>query len=264
MAYLNLVEYDEGGRIRSLEGLAAVTYDDGAKRNLLGANLGAVKYDDGGRFRTLVGLGQDTFDIPTDLPLAPPSSFVPIDYMPPTPSPVVDTISAPINQELIPPTEPPVPPTFYQPLVSVDTQSAPITGNLVGPPAPAAPTSAGTLVSVVAPVAGGLTSIFNGIKNIFSGKSAQVTPAMPGTAVQTGAPSVGASWFSQGTMVAGLPNWGVLAGVVLIGTVLVVSLKGGSGGGGGSRRRNPSHRRRRNPAELLLMGANPSRRRLVY
>lgn len=254
MAYLSLVTYDEGGRIRSLDGLAAVTYDDGAKRNLLGWNLGAVKYDDGGRFRTLVGLGQDPeLDIPADLPLTPPSSFVPIEYAPPTPAPEVDTVSAVNNQQLIPPVSAPSIPTFYQPLPTVDTQSAPITGTLTPPPGADTPSSAGTLVAVAAPAAGALTSIFNGIKNIFSGSSTQVKPIVPGTLAPVPG-SVGTSWFSQGTMVSGLPNWGVLAGVVLIGTVLVVSLRGGSGTG--SRRRNP--RRRRNGMELLLMGANPS------
>jgi hypothetical protein len=255
MAYLSLVEYDAGGTIRSLDGLAAVTYDDGAKRNLVGAHLGAVKYDDGGRFRTLIGLGQDpALDIPTDLPLTPPSSFVPIEYAPPTPAPFVDTISAPNNQELIPPTLTPVPPTFYQPLVTVDTQSTPVTGSLVGPTAPAGPTSAGTLVSVAAPAANALTSIFSGIKNIFSGGSTQVKPITAGTLAPA---PVAASWFSQpSAIVSGLPNWAMLGGIAVIGTVLVISLKG-SGGGGGSRRRNPG-RRRRNPAELLLMGANPS------
>jgi hypothetical protein len=71
MAYLSAAEYDQGGRIQSLDGLAAVTYDDGATRNLLGANLGAVKYDDGGRFRTLLGMGQDVVD------MAPPDVGIP-------------------------------------------------------------------------------------------------------------------------------------------------------------------------------------------
>jgi len=259
MAYIGTVEYDEGGRIQSLDGLDAVMYDSGRTRNLLGVDLGAVKYDDGGRFRTLVGLGQDAIDIPTDLPLTPPSSDISLMYEPPTPSPIVEKVSTDITGGLVPPSAPPVRPIFYTPLPTVDTVSTPITGALT-PPAAAAPppSSAGTLVSVAAPAASALTSIFNSIKSVFSGTTTAAKPIVAGTATRTGVTPtgpVGASWFSQQSIAAGLPNWGVLAGAGVLGLVAISMM----GSGGGRRRRNPS--RWRNPAELILMGANPSRRR---
>ena len=275
MAYIGAVTYDDGGRIRSLDGLAAVTYDSGRTRNLLGAELGAVKYDDGGRFRTLVGMGQD---LPPDMP--PPDVGIdesigaqafPISYTPPSIAPsFVPFIPSPV----------------------VDLTSAPITGTLAPPPAP--PASAGTLVSVLPPVASALTSILNSVRNVFSGSPTAVKPVVAGTVAPAG--TVGASWFSQGTMVSGLPNWGVLAGVGIAGVVLVAAMRGG-GHSASPRRRNPAkqfeHRRaqtrkdlarfirqhpkasrreiiskfpgyRRNPAELILMGANPSRRAWGY
>ena len=241
MAYLSLVEYDQGGTIRSLDGfapltaggLAAVEYDDGRSRNLLGSNLGAVKYDDGGRFRTLVGLGQD---LPPDMP--PPDVGIdqsiapafPIDYTPPS-----------------------IAPTFipYVPSPVVDLTSAPITGSLTPPPTPTPPASAGTLVSVVGASAGALTSIFSGIKNVFSGTTTSTKPVVAGTVAPTG--TVGASWFSQPSAL-GVPNWGMLAGVGIAGVLLMAVMR--SGGSASPRRRNPG-RRRKNPAELILMGANP-------
>jgi hypothetical protein len=249
MAYIGTVEYDEGGRIQSLDGLADVVYDSGRTRNLLGAEMVALKYDDGGRFRTLVGLGQD--DIPMDLPLAPPSSDIPLMYEPPTPSPIIDTVSADITGGLTPPSAPPVRPIFYTPLPTVDTVSAPLTGTLVHTTQQAVPPAV-QIPSV-------LTSLFSGIKNIFGSAGSAVRPSTAGTMVSTTAPASG--WFSGMNVVSGLPNWGLLAGVGVAGMLLLASLKGG--GGGSSRRRNPGRRRRRNPAELLLMGANPARRRRV-
>jgi hypothetical protein len=252
MAYLNLVEYDEGGRIQSLDGLDAVTYDDGAKRNLLGANLHAVKYDDGGRFRTLVGMGQDpSLDIPIDLPLTPPGNFIPIEYMPPTPSPIVDTVSAPVTGTLVSPSGPQTPPIFYAPTPIVDTVPTPMKGTLVDT------TQVPVPPSVQSPTAGVLTSIFSGIRNIFASGGSAALPPSAGKLVNTVGPSglVSSSWFSQAGAF-GLPNWGMLVGAGVVGLVFVSSLKGGGGS-----RRNPG--RRRNPAELILMGANPSRRRRV-
>lgn len=237
MAYVGAVEYDDGGRIRSLDGLAAVMYDNGRIRNLLGAELGAVKYDDGGRFRTLVGMGQD---LPPDMP--PPDVGIdqsiavpafPIDYTPPS-----------------------IAPTFipYVPSPVVDLTSAPITGSLTPPPTPTPPASAGTLVSVVGASAGALTSIFSGIKNVFSGTTTSTKPVVAGTVAPTGV--VGTSWFSQPSAL-GVPNWGMLAGVGIAGVLLMAAMR--SGGSASPRRRNPG-RRRKNPAELILMGANPRRR----
>lgn len=231
MAYLAAVTYDEGGRIRTL---GAVTYDEGGRtRNL----LGAVKYDDGGRFRSLVGMGQD---VPVDMPppdvgpsAAVPDVF-PIPYTPPSIAPT-----------LVP----------YIPSPVVDTTSTDVTGTIAPPPSPSTPppASAGTLVSVAAPAAGALTSILNSVKNIFSGTSGGTTPVVAGKVTPTGtvpAPA-SASWLTQQTMVSGLPNWGLLAGVGVFGIVILASM--------GGRRRNPGRRRRRNPAELILMGANPRR-----
>jgi hypothetical protein len=247
--YIGTVEYDEGGRIQSLDGLAKVIYDSGRTRNLLGAELSGLKYDDGGRFRSLVGLGQDTIDFPTDLPLTPPSTDIPLMYEPPTPSPIVDTTSLDVSGGLVPPTAPPARPIFYTPLPTVDTVSAPITGTLVHTTPQAVPPAV-QIPSV-------LTSIFSGIKNVFSSAGSTVRPSTAGTMVST-VPAT-ASWFSQQSIASGLPNWGLLAGVGLAGVLLMISLKGS--GGGSSRRRNPG--RRRNPAELILMGANPGRRRRV-
>jgi hypothetical protein len=241
MAYIGLVDYDEGGRIQSLDGfLGAVDYDDGTTRNMLGANLSTVKYDDGGRFRTLVGLGQDpSFDMPPDvqidLPLTPPSTDIPLMYEPPTPSPVFDTVSAPITGGLV----------DYTPTAAPPPMSA---GTLVS--TPAAPAAASVAPSV-------LTSIFNGVRNIFSSAGSTVTPRVPGTVLPT-VPAT-ASWFSQPSAL-GVPNWGLLAGVG-VGGLLLMGAMGGGGGGGGSRRRNP--RRRKNPMELILMGANPSKERIA-
>jgi hypothetical protein len=241
LAYLNLVEYDEGGRIQSLDGfasltasgLAAVSYDSGRTRNLLGAELGAVKYDDGGRFRTLVGfsgLGQDpSVDmLPPDVGLDPsiPASF-PISYEPPSPAPsMLPFIPSPV----------------------VDTTATDITANLTAPTA--ASSGGGTGVSA-------LTSIFSGVKNIFSSVASTVVPKTAGTAIPLpGQPGyvapVGTSWFSQPSAL-GVPNWGLLAGAGVATIALAAAMRGG---GGGSSRRNPA-RRRRNPAELILMGANP-------
>lgn len=241
MAYIGLVEYDEGGTIRSLDGLADAVYDSGRTRNLIGADLSAVKYDHGGRFRTLVGLGQDpSLDFPTDLPLAPPSFDVPLSYEPPspiawTPSPIVDTISAPITGTLVD-TSGPVPPSGPAQMVNLA-------------PGPSAAASSAPSV---------LTSIFSGVRNIFSGVSSTVAPRTAGyTLPLPGQPGyvapASASWFSQPSAL-GVPNWGLLAGVGVGGLMLMAAM----GGGSSSRKRNPA-RRRRNPAELILMGANPHR-----
>jgi len=242
------VDYDEGGRVRSLDGLAEVVYDSGATRNLLGKVLSAVKYDDGGRFRTLVGMGDFSADF-TDLPLAPVSTDVPLDFMPPTPSPTFDTVSAPITGTLID-TTPPATPFVWTPSPVVDTVSTPSAGTLVD-----------TTPAAVAPpvqIASVLTSIFGGIRSIFGSTGAAVEPAGTGTIVGT-VPAT--SWFSQPSAL-GLPNWGMLAIAGVGGLALTMSLGRSSGGsGGGSRRRNPAGRIRRNPAELILMGANPYRGR---
>lgn len=250
MAYIGLVSYDDGGRVQSLDGLGAL-YDSGRTRNLLGADLGAVSYDDGGRFRTLVGLGQEDF---TDLPLTPPSDFVPIDYFPPTPSPIFDTTPAEITGSLVPPSGPSMPSTWLTPTLNLNTQSAPITGSLTPPSAAAAP-------SILAPTASALTSIFSGIRNIFSSSGATVAPGSAGKVIgTTAAPgTVGASWFSQQSMVTGLPNWGVLAGVGVAGVLIMTAM----GGSGSRRRRNPVGRRR-NGMELVLMGANPAFHKLPH
>jgi len=256
MAYIGLVDYDDGGRVQSLDGFLGAFYDSGRTRNLLGANLEAVSYDNGGRFRSLYGMGELGDDL-TDLPLTPPSDFVPIENMAPSlapPSPVVDTTPTEITGSLVPPSGPTSMPIFYQPLVNVDAQSAPVTGNLTPPPAPAA-LPAPTVQTLN--VASALTSVFAGIKNIFSSTGATVAPRSAGTIVGTVQPA-STSWLSQGTMVGGLPNWGVLAGIT-IGGIVFVSLMGKSSGGGSTRKRNP--RRRRNGMELVLMGANP---RITY
>jgi hypothetical protein len=228
MAYIGAVEYDAGGRIRSLDGLAAVMYDDGAKRNLLGWNLGAVKYDDGGRFRTLVGLGQDATDIvPPDVGVDTSlTSAFPISYTPPSPAP-----------SFIP----------FVPSPTVDTQSAPITGTLLDTTPPAAPPPTTNL----------LTSIFSGVQSVISAAAPLAAPATAGKTVATAAPAAApatASWLTQAS-VPGLPNWGLLAGVGVVGVLFMLAMSGG----GSRRRRNPGRRRHRNPAELILMGANPRR-----
>ncbi len=252
MAYIGTVEYDDSGTIRTLEGMGVVTYDDGRLRNLSGQPLGAVKYDDGGRFRTLVGLGQD--DIPIDLPLAPPQDVIPIDWQAPNPSglnPVVDTTSITVPGTLVDTTPSVNIPAFgIAPTYNPDTTSIPVPGQLT-PPA-ALPSSAGTLVSAVAPVTGLLTSILNA----FKGNSANPATTVPG-AVHPGMPTTGSSWFTQSSsMVPGIANWELIAGVGVLGLVIVSYASGG--GGGSSRKRNPH---RRNPMELVLMGANPRRRR---
>jgi hypothetical protein len=242
MAYIGLVDYDEGGRIQSLDG--AVTYDNGATRNLLGKVLSAVKYDDGGRFRTLVGLGQDPSLDMTDLPLAPSSTDIPLNYAPLTPSPTFDTISVPVTGTLVD-TTPPATPFIYTPSPTVDTVATQAAGTLVDTtPAAVAPAVQSIVPSV-------LTSIFSGVKSIFGSTSSTVKPAGTGTIVGT-VPAT--SWFSQDTVVSGLPNWAVLAGAGLAAVVVLASV---GGSGGSRRRRNPSSRR--NPAELILMGANPWR-----
>lgn len=247
MAYLNLVDYDEGGRIQSLDGLAEVEYDSGATRNLMGKALSAVKYDDGGRFRSLVGLGQDpSLDIPTDLPLAPSADYMPVMYAPPTPSPTFDVTSAPITGTLVD-TTPPATPFVWTPSPTVDTVSTPAPGGLVDTTPPPAPPAQSILPSV-------LTSIFSGVKNVFGSTASTVKPAGSGTVVAT-VPAT--SWFSQ-TSPLGVPNWGMLAGVGVGGLLLMAAMRGSSGGGS-SRKRNPARRFRKNPAELILMGANPYR-----
>lgn len=250
MAYIGMVSYDEGGRVQTLQGTMDAFYDSGRTRNLLGANLEAVSYDNGGRFRSLYGLNLGQDDGLEDLPLTSPSSFIPIENMAPSiapPSPVVDTTPTEITGSLVPPSGPTSMPVFYQPLVNVDAQSTPVTGNLTPPPASAAlPAPQVQTLNV----ASALTSIFAGVKNIFSSTGATVKPVTAGTVVGTVPPT---SWLSQGTMVTGLPNWGVLAGIT-IGGIVFISLMGKSSGGTG-RKRNP--RRRRNGMELVLMGANP-------
>lgn len=245
MAYLAALPYDDTDNARTLDGMGAVAYDNGTRRNLSGSALAAVKYDDGGGFRRL-GLGQYS-DLPFDLPLAPAANVIPLNWYPPTPSPIVDTTWASIPGQLVD-TTPPLQPTIYTPLYNPQTQSAPITGTLT-PPVPA-PSSAGTLVSLAAPVTGVLTSIFNSIKNVVSGTSA--TPSGAITAQAAAAPS--SSWFTEQSVIGGVPNWGIAA----VGGVGLLALLGA--GKSGSRRRNPVGRRR-NGMELVLMGANPSYRR---
>lgn len=248
MAYIGTVDYDDSGTIRTLDGMGAVTYDNGARRNLSGQPLGAVKYDDGGRFRSLVGMGQA--DVPTmDLPLAPPQDVIPLSWNPPDPAgigPVVDTTSISVPGTLVD-TSPPFITTGLAPAYNPDTTSIPVPGDLT-PPAAVAPSSAGTLVSAVAPTAGVLTSILNAFKG--------VTGPTTTTAIKPTTPTAGTSWFTQSSVMAGLPNWGLLAGVSVAG-IVAMKLMGGSSSGS-PRRKNPI---RRNPMELVLMGANPRRRR---
>lgn len=223
MAYIGMEAFEVGSRIVNL---GDVTYDSGSARNL----LGAVKYDDGGRLRAL--LGDDYTDFPTDLPLpmpADPYQAMPIEYAPPTPSPIVTT------------------------------QDAPITGGLI-PPAPI-PQTAGTVIPTNSPVpaVASVTNAFaNLIKSIFGSTSA--APATAGTSVLTPAGQtmaaqgqLTASWWNEATILSGTPNWEVVLGGGVLGLGLMAALSGG----GGRRRRNPS---RRNPMELILMGANPGKK----
>ena len=180
------------------------------------------------------GLGQD---LPPDMP--PPD--VGIDTSIVTPFPISYT-------------PPNIAPSFlpYIPSPVVDTQSAPITGTLVD-----------TTPAATVPASSVLTSIFSGIQNVLSSTSALVKPKTAGTAValpgQPGyvAPAATASWFSQPS-VLGVPNWGMLAGLGVLGIGLFAAMRSGSG----SSYSEP--RRRRNPAELILMGANPSAERIAF
>jgi hypothetical protein len=228
MAYLlgDDVFYDQGGTVRALEG---VTYDDGRRRNLSGPGLSAVKYDDGGRFRTLIGgdglgaLGDCNVDPDTGELTGDcgTSSVIPIDY---------------VTQQPI------APPSFYVPSPVVDTTSAPITGNLMSP----APVPASSLSSDLLTIFQGVT---NTVKTAIGASTGQITP---GTVVSTTPTTAASAWFGQSSMVSGLPNWGVLAGGGVL--LLLLARMSTGGGGGGSRRR-------RNPAELILMGANPRQER---
>jgi hypothetical protein len=254
MAYLAAVTYDDGGRVQSLDGMDAF-YDNGRTRNLLGAHLAAVSYDDGGRFRSLYGLGDASTDLMdvTDLPLAPPSSFMPIENLAPSiapPSPIVDTTPTEITGSLVAPGGPSAMPIFYQPLVNVDTQSAANPGALTPPPAAAA--ASAQPVQILNAASSALTSIFSGIRNVFSSTGATVRPASAGTIVGTVSPAgtVGSSWFSQPSAL-GVPNWGMLVGIG-VGGIVLISMLGKSSSTAGARRRNGM--------ELILMGANPSRR----
>jgi hypothetical protein len=161
----------------------------------------------------------------------------------------VETVSAPITGTLVPPSGPPAPPIFYAPTPTVDTVPTPIKGTLVDT------TQVPVPPSVQSPTAGVLTSIFSGIKNIFSSTASTVRPPTAGLVVPTG--PVASSWFSQQGVISGVPNWGVLVGLGVVGFVLIGALRASGGG------YEPYHHRRRNPAELILMGANPSRRRWV-
>lgn len=239
MAYIRTVEYDEGGRIQTLIG--AVHYDNGAVRNLSDAGLSAVKYDDGGRFRTLLGLGDDSVDM-TDLPLDANADLIPLSedsgsIYPYTPSPIVDTTSADITGQLFPPLSMPspivssmaLPPASSPPVVSTGAPSA-------------ASAAANQPISV-------LDSILNGVKSIFTTAKGTTAPASAGInptiAPVAPAGAAASAWLSE---------YGLPIGLGLVGVLVVTAgLKASSGGG--KRKRNPS---RRNPAELILMGANPS------
>lgn len=247
MAYLAALPYDDTDNARTLDGMGAVAYDNGTRRNLSGSPLAAVKYDDGGGFRRL-GLGQFS-DLPFDLPLAPAANVIPLNWYPPTPSPIVDTTWASIPGQLVD-TTPPLQPTIYTPLYNPQTQSAPITGTLTPPVS--APSSAGTLVSLAAPVTNVLTSIFNSIKTAVSGTPSGGTTLPSTSAAAAAAPS--SSWFTAKSVISGVPNWGIVA----VGGVAALALLGAGKSGG--RRRNPVGRRR-NGMELVLMGANPAFKR---
>lgn len=224
MAYLADAFGPTGG------GLAAVLYDDGAVSHLAG-----VKYDDGGRLRVL--LGQDSTDmLPPDVGVDPNlTSAFPISYSGPSiaptllpyiPSPTVDTVNTEPTGALIPPAAAP----------------APITGSILTDILNAAK----TIVPLAAGVSTGASAGVAIPPGYVRTASGQLVPA-------TG--TVGTSWFSQASIISGLPNWGVLA-IGGVGVAVLLGVLGASSSGGSSGRR-------RNPAELILMGANPSRRNSV-
>jgi hypothetical protein len=265
MAYLSTVEYDTGGRIRTLEG--------------------EVRFDDGGRVRTLLGhgddgpphLGQDevlpltSSDTWTPLVTLPapastlPSPNFPDNWYQPTGPVSLDTFGSLTPPPPLPPGTvvdlPATPPAPFHPDLPFGTASAPITGTLTPPvrPAPAAPSTVN-----VSEASGVIASVGNLFKSIFGGSTAQassqhlvptsgtVTPAGQVLAA-TGQLRAG-SWFTDPAqeMIGGVPNWVSAGGAVLIAAALF---------SGGRESTRYSVRRRRNPAELILMGANPSRRR---
>lgn len=259
MGYIHMgeVSYDQGGRVRTLEG--------------------EVFYDDGGRVRTLLGgesLGQ--MDV-TDLPLTSSDNWAPILAMPePTPWGILpdnwyvpDTTSAQFSGELIPPpsrTFVQLPPTFHiDPTgAALDLTPAPIVGTLHAPVSPVAPHP--STVTAIAPAVGVISSIGNLFKSIFGGNvqasSEQLVPTS-GTLTPTGRAMgqagllVAGSWFTDPAqeVVAGVPNWGLLGAGVVVSMIIF------SGG-----RKSSQYRftRRKNPAELILMGANPRRRRRLW
>lgn len=265
MAYVNMsgVEYDRGGRVRTL--------------------LGEVRYDDGGRVRTLLGheqLGQDDL---SDLPLTSADTWTPITSVEPSPGPVLPdnwyNPGGPISTDQFGNLNAPAPviqtPSGFQvpansPLLNsaftpsgtlLQTTSAPITGTLA-PPAPAGPVTVTASTSLPA-ATGIIASAENLLKSIFGGSMVQaagvpgtqtgvVTPA--GQAMAAAGQLVSPSWFTDPAqeVVAGVPNWGIAAGIGLLGVMLFA---------GGRESSRYSVRRRKNPAELILMGANPSYRR---
>lgn len=200
-------------------GLAAVWYDSGADSPHLS---GAVHYDDGGRLRMLLGQdpGTATDTVPPDVGIdtsAVPLTPLPIDMQPVSPSPMLPFIPSPV----------------------VDTVATDITGNLIPPAQQAAPISGSIL-----------TDILNAAKTIVplaaGASSGQTIPKTAGTIVTTGPGASTAGLTSS--LTKELPTIGIVAGVALVGLVLLRSFSGGGGGG---------RSRRRNPAELILMGANP-------
>lgn len=135
----------------------------------------------------------------------------------------------------------PVSPTPMLPFIPspvVDTVATSVTGDLTPPAQQAAPISGNIL-----------TDILNAAKTIVplaaGASSGQLVPKTAGTVVTTGPGASTANLTSS--LTSALPTIAIVAGVGLVALLFL-------GGGSGSRRR-------RNPAELILMGANPSRRR---
>lgn len=215
------------------------------------------------------GLGQDpSLD---SLPITVSDTWTPIVQLP-LPSvpqmpdnwyapPAFDPTSAAITGTLMPPpagTIVELPPTIQPSGVALELTSAPITGNLNAPvsPVPSPPTSA-----TVNQATGIIASVGNLFKSIFGGSAqastqhlvptfSNVTPA--GQAAFAAGTLHSGSWFTDPAqeMIQGVPNWGILA-VAVVGGALVF--------GGGRRSAQYRFSRRRNPAELILMGANPFR-----
>lgn len=184
------------------------------------ARLSGVAYDDGGRLRTLMGLGQDPTDsLPPDVGLDPTlTNPLPIDLQPVSPTPMLPFIPSPV----------------------VDTTSISVpSGGLIPPSQQAAPITGSIL-----------TDLLNAAKTIVplatGASTGQATPQSAGTIVTTG-PGASTAGLTS-TLMQDAPTIGMYAAIALAGLLFIRSFT--SGGGGGSRKR-------KNPAELILMGANP-------